>query len=136
MERILAIDYGRRRVGMAASDPLGIIAQPIGTHEGTPADALEAIATVCEEREISLIVLGLPLNMDGTEGDMAKEVRGFGAKISERTGLRIEYIDERLSSWNAEQQLKGVKRKKGDRGRIDAMAASQILRDYLDSARE
>ena len=137
-ERILAIDYGRKRIGLAASDPLGLIAQPIGTLEGSPDDAADLIAKECVERDIARIVLGLPLNMDGTEGFMAKEVREFGALLSQKTGLPVIFQDERLSSYSAEQDLKeqGVKRRKGkkgksDRARVDAMAAALILREYM-----
>ena len=70
--------------------------------------------------------------MDGTEGEMAAEVRAFGAKLEKRAGRRVEYVDERLSSWSAEEALKGVSRKeRRQKGRVDAMAAAQILRDYL-----
>ncbi len=136
MERILAIDYGRRRMGLAASDPLGITAQPLGAHEGTPSEALAAIARVCAEKQVARVVIGLPLNMDGSEGEMAREVRGFAAELERATGLPVDFSDERLTSWEAEVRLRQVRRgkgRKGEKGRVDAMAAAQILRDYLDA---
>ncbi|MBI4881042.1 MAG: Holliday junction resolvase RuvX [Planctomycetes bacterium] len=138
MERILAIDYGRRRIGLAACDPLGITAQPIGAHEGTPEEALAAILRLCAERQVERIVVGLPLNMDGSEGEMAREVRGFAAKLAQATRLPVDFSDERLTSWEAEGRLREMgrrRKRKGDKGRVDAMAAAQILRDYLDARR-
>lgn len=132
MERLLAIDYGRKRIGLAANDPLGIAAHPIRTLEGAPEQALDPIAALCEEREIDRIILGLPLNMDGSEGPMAKEVRTFGGWLTARTGRPVELFDERLSSFDARQQLRAVKRKKGDKGRIDAVAAARFLKDYME----
>jgi len=140
---ILALDYGRKRIGVAASDPLGLTAQPVTTLEGSPQQALPLIAKLCAEREVARIVLGLPLNMDGSEGPMAAEVRGFSTRLISATGLPVEFVDERLSSFSAEEDLKqmGVRRKRGkkgrrQRGRVDAMAAAVILREYMNRRRD
>lgn len=130
--RVLGIDYGRKRIGVACTDPLGITVQPIAAFEGEPAAALEPIRKECIEREVDRVVVGLPLNMDGSEGAMAKEVRGWAAKLGARIGLPVEFCDERLSSWSAEQELRGFSKKvRKKKGLVDAMAAVQILRDWL-----
>ena len=143
MKRLLALDYGRKRIGLAASDSLGLTAQPITTLEGTPEQALTEIAKICAGREIELLVLGLPFNMDGSEGPMAAEVRAYSARLTAATGLPVEFCDERLSSFAAEEDLRqmGVKRRRGkraskERGRLDAMAAAVILREYMGRLRD
>lgn len=128
---VLAVDYGRKRIGLAASDPLGIGAHPVGVVTEQGAAALDAIARVCREREIVRIVVGLPLNMDGTEGEMAREVRGFGARLAERIGIAVEWFDERLTSFAAEEQLRGLSKRERRKAPVDAMAAVQILRDWM-----
>lgn len=131
-ERLLGVDYGRKRIGVAGADPLGITVQPLLAITGQPEQALPQIAAVCDEREVDRIVLGLPLNMDGTEGDMAREVRRFAVRLEKVTRRPVVFSDERLSSWSAEEALRELpKKQRGARGRIDAMAAAQILRDYL-----
>lgn len=130
--RVLGIDYGRKRIGVACTDPLGITVQPVAAYEGEPAAALEPIRQECIEREVDRVVVGLPLNMDGSEGAMAKEVRGWAAKLGAKLGLPVEFCDERLTSWSAEQELRGFsKRVRRKKGLVDAMAAVQILRDWL-----
>ncbi len=135
MRRLLALDYGRRRIGVAASDPLGLTAQPLCAIELGRDAAFAEIVRICEEREVERIVVGLPLRMDGSEGDMAKEVRAFAIEVERRAGRPVDLIDERLTSHAAEEALKGTKRRRQHReqGRIDAMAAAQILRDYMDT---
>lgn len=131
-ERILAVDYGRKRIGLASCDPLWISAQPLPTLQGEPAAAIAPIAALCAEREVRRIVVGLPLHMDGSDSDMAKEARAFGGRLAAATGLPVEYFDERLTSFAAEEQLRGVKRGlKKKKGLIDAAAALQILRDWM-----
>lgn len=130
--RILGIDYGRRRIGIACTDPLGITVQPIAAFEGVPAAAIEPIAALCVEREVDRVVVGLPLNMDGTEGEMAKEVRAWAARLARVVRVPLEFSDERLTSFSAEQDLKAFSKKvRRKKGLVDAMAAVQILRDWL-----
>lgn len=139
MERLLAIDYGRKRIGLAGCDPLGITVQPLEAITGQPKAALGRIGEVCEEREIDRIVVGLPLHMDGTESDMAREARAFGALVAATCKRPVVFHDERLSSVSAEHALQGQtpkqRQKMRKEGRIDAMAAAQVLRDFL-AARE
>ncbi len=128
--RVLAVDYGLSRVGLAISDPSGLISQPLKVVPTK--DALEEIARIVKEREVGKVVVGLPLNMDGTEGEMALLAKEFAAKIKE-TGVDVELFDERLSTYEAECLLKSTglnwkKRKK----KLDAVAASLILKAYLE----
>jgi len=135
MERLLAIDYGRKRIGLAGCDPLGITVQPLEAITGEPRASLARIVEVCGEREIDRIVIGLPLHMDGGESDMAREVRKFGVEVERSCKRPVVYQDERLSSATARAALRGQtpkqKQKMRREGRIDAMAAAEILRDFL-----
>lgn len=132
MDRILAIDYGRKRIGLAACDPLGIAAHPLQTLSGTPEQAIPAIGAICADRETTKLLVGMPYNMDGSEGPMAAEVRAFAARLAAATGLPLEFADERLTSYGAEEELRGLsKKQRRDRGRVDAIAAVTLLRDYL-----
>ncbi|MBK6940629.1 MAG: Holliday junction resolvase RuvX [Planctomycetes bacterium] len=131
-ERLLGIDYGRKRIGIAAADALWIAAHPIDA-VANDAHAFTAIAALCEEREIDRIVVGLPLHMSGADSDMAREVRVFAAKLEAHVHRPIAFIDERLSSVTAEDLLKGRSpaRRRKEKGRVDAVAAAQILKDYM-----
>jgi putative Holliday junction resolvase len=133
--RVLAIDYGRRRIGVARSDALGIAAHPMPTLVGEPEQNLEKLVALCREDDITRIVMGLPLHMDGGDSAMAQEVRAFATKLAERTALPLEYVDERLTSWSAEQEIRDLPKKKHrrDKARVDAMAALAILRDWMNS---
>lgn len=135
MERLLAIDYGRKRIGLAGCDPLGITVQPLEAITGAPKDALSRIIEVCDDREIDRVVIGLPLHMDGTESDMSREVRKFGVEVERHVKRPVIFHDERLSSATAEAALRGQtakqKQKMRKEGRVDAMAAAQVLRDFL-----
>lgn len=133
--RILGIDYGDRRVGLALSDPLGIIAGPLPTYEKKPGKSeIEFFRGLITEKEVQKIVIGLPLNMDGTEGPRAAKAREFGGKLK-GFGAEIIYKDERLSSVSAnrvldEAEMNWRKRKEV----VDAIAAVIILQSYLDKA--
>jgi len=133
--RILAVDFGKARIGLALSDPLGIIAQPLEVLKARDIkDALAHIAAIVEERGVEQIVLGLPLNMDGSEGPQVAETRTFAALLRERTGLVPVEWDERLTSRQAlsalgQQERSWRKRKE----KMDAVAAQILLQSYLDS---
>ena len=136
--RTLGLDYGERRVGVAISDPTGAFAQPLETI-ATPkgdADALARVAELVKTREVVQIVLGLPLHMNGRAGPEAERVRAFGARVAALTGVPVDYVDERWSSREAERVLDevGVSRKK-QRGRVDPIAASLVLRTWLEMRR-
>jgi putative Holliday junction resolvase len=134
LPRILGIDYGKRRIGLAISDPLGIIAQSLPTliiKETT--DLLSEIEILVKEKDISTIVLGLPRNMDGTLGEQGKKVQEFGERLSQRINMKVEFWDERLSSVESQRVLREEKRKiKHKKELVDKISASLILQGYLD----
>ena len=133
--RILAIDYGKKRFGLAISDPLGFTAQglPTLTSQGRKSD-LEKIAAVVRENKVEKIVVGLPRKMDGTLGPAAKEVLAFVEELKEHLGLEIITWDERLSTKRAEREMisAGLSRSKRKRSR-DKVAAQLILQSFLDA---
>ncbi|MBT5873190.1 MAG: Holliday junction resolvase RuvX [Candidatus Latescibacteria bacterium] len=136
--RVVGIDYGLRRLGIAVSDPFMLIAQGIETIESrNQADALSQIAKLIQDYESSLVVIGLPINMDGTEGKMAQEVHAFARKIEERTGSKVLTWDERLTSTAAERTMTEMGRStRGRKSEIDRIAATLILQGFLDHNRQ
>jgi putative Holliday junction resolvase len=140
MARLMGIDYGEKRIGIALSDPTGSLASPLTTlvrRRGKRAPYAE-IARLASEREVGAIVVGLPLDLEGNEGEWCAEVREFGEKLATRTGLPLHWIDERLSSVRAERAIRGSglpKRRREEKERVDAAAAAVILQNFL-AARE
>lgn len=134
MNRILGIDYGGARIGIAVSDPLGIIASEVCVLQNTTnEEVLTNLKDIINYYKISKIVLGLPLNMNDTEGFQAKIVREFGNLLTTTFNLEVIYVDERQSSVKAETILKELKvDAKIIRKQSDKKAASIILQDYLD----
>jgi putative Holliday junction resolvase len=138
--RVLAIDYGRRRLGLAVSDPLRIAARPLATWtRSNRRHDLARLRSLCREQGISRIVIGWPLQLSGARGDMASEAAGFADRIRKDLGIPVELVDERLSSWEAEQVLAHNHATKGrspnpKHRRLDEVAAAVILRDYLHGA--
>ena len=138
MARILGVDYGEKRIGVAVSDPLGMIAQPLPTvtrrrGKRPPYAELERIA---RDHEAVALVVGLPLTADGDESDWTREVRTFGDRLAERTALPVHYIDERMTSARAERtiRLSGLSRsRRQEKDRVDAGAAMFILQAHLDT---
>ncbi|MCR5576254.1 MAG: Holliday junction resolvase RuvX [Oscillospiraceae bacterium] len=135
--RAMAIDYGDRRIGLAVSDPLGILAGEAWTLEEW--DMERAAARIAEEakaRGVDTLVLGLPKNMDGTEGPRAEKSRAFRELLMQASGLPVILWDERRSSIEAHAILHaGGKREKQHRKTVDAVAASLILEGWLGSKR-
>lgn len=134
MNRILGIDYGGARIGIAVSDPLGIIASEVCVLQNiNNEEVLANLKEIIDYYKISKIVLGLPLNMNDTEGFQADIVREFGNLLITTFNLEVIYVDERKSSVKAETILKELKVDvKTIRKRSDKKAASIILQDYLD----
>lgn len=138
MGRVLGVDYGERRVGLALSDPLGMIASPLPTlnrRKGKRAP-VAPVARIVEENDVAGLVVGLPLGLDGEENDWTREVRSFGDALAERTGLPVTYQDERMTSVRAERAVRSLglsKKKREEKERVDAAAAVLILQAYLDS---
>ena len=134
--RTLALDYGERRIGVAISDPTGVIAQPLETIENQGGRAIERIAEIVRTREVTEIVVGLPLHMNGRPGPEVQQARAFGERVRARAGVPVEYLDERWTSLEAERALDeaGVSRR-SQRGRVDPIAASLLLRTWLELRR-
>ena len=130
-----ALDLGRRRIGVAVTDAASIGAHPIGVVERRSIKRdLEAIAAMLRDREVTTIVVGLPLNMDGSEGPAARASRTFADKVAELLPVKVEMFDERLTSFEAEERLKGMPIRKGARKpAIDAIAAAVILEGWMES---
>jgi putative Holliday junction resolvase len=135
--RILGIDFGEKRVGVAVSDPTGTIASPLPTlaRRAGKRPPVKALAEIAAEHEVEAIVMGLPLNPAGEETDWCGEIRRVGAMLEERTGLTVHYVDERMTSVQAEQAVRSLglpKRERERKERIDAAAAVLILQRWLD----
>ena len=132
--RILGIDYGEKRVGLAISSPVGFIAQGLPTIEridGT--DYLEDLADVINEKEVDEIVVGLPKNMNGSIGEKAEVVLVLVETLKSKFNLPVHTFDERLTTVRAHKAMTGAKMsKKGKKKRVDMIAAQFILQAYLD----
>lgn len=139
MKRVsaLGLDVGKKRMGVAGCDGTGLIATGLTTIYRTSwTEDLRQLQEIIEERDIKILVIGLPYNLDGTIGFQAKQVQKFAEKISRIFQLPIEYVDERLTSVEAQTQLKARKRfSPRDKGAIDCRAAAIILQQWLDMRR-
>ena len=140
-ERLMGLDFGSKTVGVALSDPTGLIASPLEIIEREREDKLRKtfsrIEELIEEYKVTKIVLGLPLNMDSSEGERVRKTQEFKEALERRTGLEIVFWDERLSTVEAhdimtEAGVKGIDRKRY----VDKIAASIILQGYMDSLKE
>jgi putative Holliday junction resolvase len=132
----MALDYGERRIGVAVSDPTGTLAQPHETIDrgrgGALAPALARIRSLVGELEVERIVVGLPLHMSGRTGPEALAARRFGERVAAETGVRVDYLDERWTTREAERALREMgARRRRVRERVDATAAALLLRAYL-----
>ncbi|MCL2150276.1 MAG: Holliday junction resolvase RuvX [Dehalococcoidia bacterium] len=135
--RILALDMGDRRIGVAVSDPTGLIARPLAfiTRKSTPAD-IQAIAVLAREQDVGRIVVGLPLSLDGHLGPQTEKVRQIATLLATILAIPLDLYDERFSTVTArEYRLESGARKKKRRAPDDSMAAAVILQSYLDRAR-
>lgn len=132
--RVLGIDYGTRRVGVAVSDPLRVIAGAVGT---LPNDThlIERLAAIVREQEAVLVVVGLPYAPDGGKGTMAAAVEEFIRTLTPIVGVPVETWDESRSSIQAQDVLKASgmkKRRRRDKGLVDTMAARILLQEFLE----
>ena len=135
--RVLALDVGDKRIGVALSDPTGLLAFPLTTLErGSDDSAIAEIVRLASEHEVSDIVVGIPRTLSGRIGPQARRTADFASSLAEQTDAPVKTVDERLSSVQAERLLKesGVKPSR-DKARVDAAAAAVILQSYLDSKR-
>ena len=134
--RILGLDYGSKTVGVAMTDPMGITVQPFKTilrdRESKLRKTLSEIQKIVSDYDVEKIIVGLPLNMDDTEGERARETRAFVEKLKLRVTVPVEFADERLTTMEAAEILdeSGIKRSEQKRV-IDQVAAQLILEQYL-----
>jgi putative Holliday junction resolvase len=132
ISRILGLDVGDARIGLALSDPLGIIATPLTIITRRDIDTdIRTIIDIIDKNDVGRVIVGLPFSMDGTLGPQAEKVRGFADELSRRIDIPLEYRDERLSTVEARRMVRQV-RKTGRETRYDAAAAALILQSYLD----
>lgn len=135
--RVMAIDYGTKAIGLAISDELQLTVRPLTTlrrAKKSYAQVLAEIGALIAEHEVGTLVVGLPVNMDGTRSEMTARVEGFIADLTARLTIPIVTVDERLTSYEAEQILRarGVGERER-RARSDEYAAMLMLQDYLDA---
>lgn len=132
-KNVLALDVGSVRIGVAATDALGITAQGITTLNRTYLEKdIQALADLAAERKAQALVVGLPLNMNGTKGQQAEDTQVFAQALAEKCGLPIVYVDERLTTKAAHSALIEGNVRRGDRKKVvDKMAAVLILQSYL-----
>jgi putative Holliday junction resolvase len=142
---ILALDYGRARIGLAIAGAEAALARPLATLERINRNEdMRRLRELVREHGVKQIVVGLPLRLDGTRGDMAEEAARFGQRVHKQIGLPVEMVDERLTSWEAERLLEEQQgrtiqaprskkqKKENTKFGVDAMAAALILKEYLD----
>jgi putative Holliday junction resolvase len=136
--RILGLDIGERRVGVAISDPTGTVVRPLQTLvRGSREEDLAAVAAIVKEHDVGLVVVGEPLSLDGTEGPQARRIARYALVLAEHVSVPVVSWDERFSTVTAQEILSQRGRKKRqharDKGQVDAIAAAVILQSYLDS---
>jgi putative Holliday junction resolvase len=138
--RLLAIDHGDKRIGLAVSDESGTYVSPIEVLDVSQDQAMRSIAKLNEEEAIGQVIVGLPLNMDDTLGPQARRVIEFAGKLEAMCGIKVKFVDERLSSFEAEQSINEQQRagrrlsRQDKKDRRDALAAAVILRGFLDGS--
>lgn len=135
--RVMALDLGKRRIGLALSDPLGITAQGLPTLQRTTIrEDIGRLAALTEEKEVGLLLMGKPLHMSGREGRQVEYAREFAARLQQATRLPVEFRDERLTTVEALRVLKqsGISIEKRARA-VDRLSAVILLESYLDSKR-
>lgn len=132
--KLLGVDFGLRRVGVAQSDELGLLATPLSViNTKSMRETIDKISALAAEHNVGGIVVGLPLELDGKEGSSANRVRSFGKVLAKVTGLPVEYIDERLTTVEAYELLAQSKTRKDYASIVDSVSAQIILQTYLNS---
>jgi len=135
--RILAIDYGRKRIGLALSDELQLTAQPLLVmRRANRRDDLRRLRDICRKEGVARILVGHPLHITGEAGEMAEEAARFAARLRKELGIAVDLVDERLTSWEAGQIMAEVRsgRQRKDLS-LDDVAAAIFLREYLERNR-
>ncbi|MFQ5905253.1 MAG: Holliday junction resolvase RuvX [bacterium] len=130
--RVLGLDVGERRIGVAMSDLLGVTAQPLCVIDAQ--NALQKLKELAAKHDVELFVIGYPLTLRGEKGDKARDMEEFATNLKNATGVPTKLVDERLSSKAAERALREMGRKPSrDKGSVDQIAAVMILQSYLDT---
>ena len=143
--KILAVDYGRARIGLAIAESLQGVAEPLGTLKRVNRNEdMRRLRELVRDNAVKLILVGLPLRLDGTRGEMAEETERFAARMRKQIAVPVEMVDERLTSWEAERlleeefgrkskQIDGASKKKSaTKFTVDSIAATIVLREYLE----
>ena len=131
--RYLGIDPGERRIGIALSDPLGIIAQPHVVLDRRRGSVIDEIQAICDEYAVETIVIGLPTSLSGEEGSAAERARVLGDEVAGATGCEVVFFDERFTTVQAEAALlEGGMRRRDRRETVDKVAAAVMLQGYLN----
>ena len=138
------MDYGRARIGLAIAESVRGIAQPLGILERINRNEdMRRLRELVRDNAVKLILVGLPLRMDGSRGEMAEETERFAQRVRKQIGVAVEMADERLTSWEAERLLEeefgrkskqidgAIKKKDAEKFSVDSVAATIILREYL-----
>ncbi len=134
--RVMGLDVGQRRIGVALSDELGLTAQPLKVIERRGEETFRELAEIAEERNVGEIVVGLPRRTDGTLGTEASRVMAFAEELRRRLGLPVRFWDERFSTAQAERVLLAADQSRRKRRKVrDKVAAALILQGYLDHRR-
>ncbi|MGB8658670.1 MAG: Holliday junction resolvase RuvX [Candidatus Zixiibacteriota bacterium] len=134
MARILSIDFGERRIGLAISDPLGITAQGLPTIDSKKTtDVLSFIRSVVRERGVVRVVVGMPRNMDGSIGPKGQDVEKFMERLTRKVGVEVIAWDERLTSVQSLKSMREMGTKQREKETVDRISATLILQNYLDS---
>ena len=133
-QRVLGLDPGERRIGVALSDTTGMIAQPYSVIDRRRDDVAVALRTLYQEQEVGLVVIGLPVSLSGEEGTAARRARDFGATVEEILGCEVVYQDERFTTVQAENALLEAGMRRAERReRRDKVAAAVMLQGFLDT---
>ncbi|MGA7855906.1 MAG: Holliday junction resolvase RuvX, partial [Candidatus Acidiferrales bacterium] len=134
--RILAIDYGRKRIGVALSDELQMTAKPLLVLVRTNhRNDLRRLREICRKHGVARILVGHPLHITGEAGEMAEEAANFARRLQRELGIEVKLADERLTTWEAEQIVAGQKSAARKKSHVDDIAAAVLLREYLDRNR-
>jgi putative holliday junction resolvase len=135
--RVLAIDYGRKRIGLALSDELQLTAQPLAVMKrANRREDLRRLRDICRKQGVARILVGHPLHITGAAGEMADEAARFAARLRKELGIEVDLVDERLTSWEAAQMIaeSGSSNRRKQES-LDDVAAAIFLREYLERNR-
>ncbi len=134
--RILAIDYGRKRIGLALSDELGLMARPLATLTRTNRrNDLNRLRAICRSHGVSRIIVGHPLHLAGGTSEMADETARFAGRLRKELGIPAELVDERLTSWEAKRTMASKSSTRPKTSQLDGVAAALMLSEFLDRER-